>query len=67
MDSDRIEGKLKETEGEAQQAWGKIKEKAADLGEKAGNLWDDARDEVEGRDWTDAERESIERERAERV
>ena len=39
MNSDRVEGKLKETEGEAQQAWGEVKEKAGDIGEKADEMW----------------------------
>ena len=44
MDSDRIEGKKKELEGEAQQGWGKAKDKAEDLKE------DHERDETpEGR------------------
>ena len=40
MDSDRIEGKAKETEGEIQQKWGEAKDKARDT-------WEDVKDEVE--------------------
>ncbi len=40
MDSDRIEGKKKELEGEGQQQWGKAKDKARDM-------WDDVKDEGE--------------------
>jgi uncharacterized protein YjbJ (UPF0337 family) len=40
VDSDRIEGKKKELEGEAQQGWGKAKDKARDA-------WDDAKDKAE--------------------
>lgn len=40
MDSDRIEGKKKELEGEAQQGWGKAKDKVREG-------WDDAKDKAE--------------------
>ena len=43
MDSDRIEGKMKELEGEGQQQWGKAKDKARDM-------WDDVRDEDDDAD-----------------
>ena len=35
MDSDRVEGKAKETEGEIQQKWGEAKDKARDAWELA--------------------------------
>ena len=37
MDSDRIEGKAKETEGEIQQKWGEAKDKARDTWEDVTN------------------------------
>ena len=40
MDEDRIEGKGKELEGEAQQKWGEAKDTARDL-------WDDVTDELD--------------------
>jgi uncharacterized protein YjbJ (UPF0337 family) len=40
VDSDRVKGKGKELEGEAQQQWGKAKDKARDA-------WDDAKDKGE--------------------
>ena len=40
MDSDRVEGKKKELEGEAQQGWGKAKDKVREG-------WDDAKDKAE--------------------
>lgn len=40
MDKDRVEGKGKQMEGEAQETWGKAKDKARDT-------WDDAKDKVE--------------------
>lgn len=40
MDSDRVEGKKKELEGEAQQGWGKAKDKVREG-------WDDAKDNAE--------------------
>jgi hypothetical protein len=40
VDSDRIEGKTKETEGEIQQKWGEAKDKARDT-------WEDVKDKVE--------------------
>jgi uncharacterized protein YjbJ (UPF0337 family) len=40
VDTDRVEGKVKETEGEAQQKWGEAKDKARDT-------WEDAKDKVE--------------------
>jgi uncharacterized protein YjbJ (UPF0337 family) len=41
MNEDRIEGKAKEVEGETQQTWGKLKDKAEDA-------WSDAKDKGEG-------------------
>ena len=32
MDSDRIEGKTKQVEGELQETWGEVKDKARDAG-----------------------------------
>ena len=61
MDSDRIEGKLKETEGkltgdeerekegEAQGAWGKTKDKADDAWESTKDAADSAKDAVDKR------------------
>jgi uncharacterized protein YjbJ (UPF0337 family) len=40
VDSDRVEGKAKETEGELQQTWGKAKDKTKDT-------WEDVKDKVE--------------------
>jgi uncharacterized protein YjbJ (UPF0337 family) len=40
MDEDRVEGKEKELEGEAQQAWGKTKDKGRDV-------WKDAKDKLD--------------------
>ena len=40
MDSDRVEGKAKETEGEVQQKWGEAKDKARDA-------WEDVKDKAE--------------------
>ena len=40
MDTDRVEGKAKETEGEIQQKWGEAKDKARDT-------WEDVKDKVE--------------------
>jgi uncharacterized protein YjbJ (UPF0337 family) len=40
MDEDRVEGKEKELEGEAQQAWGKTKDKGRDV-------WEDAKDKLD--------------------
>ena len=58
MDSDRIEGKAKETEGEIQQKWGEAKDKARDAWEdvkdEVEDIGDDAEDRVDGRDETDA-------------
>jgi uncharacterized protein YjbJ (UPF0337 family) len=43
MDSDRVEGKTKQLEGEAQEGWGKLKDKARDV-------LDDVKDAVDGDD-----------------
>jgi uncharacterized protein YjbJ (UPF0337 family) len=40
VDTDRVEGKAKETEGEVQQKWGEAKDKARDT-------WEDVKDKVE--------------------
>ena len=66
MDTDRIEGQMKETggsltgdeslerEGEAQSAWGETKDKAEDafdgVKEKAGDAWDGIKDKLDGDD-----------------
>ena len=49
MDSDRIEGKTKQLEGEAQEGWGKLKDKARDAAEDAKDALDrdDEEDEKE--------------------
>ena len=61
MDSDRIEGNLKqaegkltgdedrEKEGEAQDAWGKAKDKADDAWESTKDAADDVKDSVDKR------------------
>jgi uncharacterized protein YjbJ (UPF0337 family) len=61
MDSDRIEGNLKqaegkltgdedrEAEGEAQDAWGKAKDKADDAWESAKDAAEDAKESVDKR------------------
>ena len=58
MDSDRIEGKAKETEGEIQQKWGEAKDTARDTWEdvkdKVEDVADDAEDRLDGHDETDA-------------
>ena len=57
VDSDRIEGKAKETEGEIQQKWGEAKDKARDAWEdvkdKVEDVVDDAEDHVDALDETD--------------
>ena len=57
VDSDRIEGKTKETEGEIQQKWGEAKDKARDAWEDVKDtvedIGDDADDRVDERDETD--------------
>jgi uncharacterized protein YjbJ (UPF0337 family) len=62
VDSDRVEGKAKETEGEIQQAWGKAKDKARDVWEdvtdKAEDVGDDAEDRVDERDEAYADQRS---------
>ena len=74
MDDDRIEGKLKQGEGQVQETWGDVKEKVGadgaadqaegkakqgegelqetwgDAKEKAGELWEKAKDAVDGDD-----------------
>ena len=51
MDRDRVEGKTKQVEGEAQEGWGKLKDKARDVGDDVEDLFDrdedDDEDEVE--------------------
>jgi uncharacterized protein YjbJ (UPF0337 family) len=55
VDDDRIKGKTKQAEGEAQEAWGEAKDKARDL-------WDDAKDALdreEQDDRAERKRESV--------
>jgi uncharacterized protein YjbJ (UPF0337 family) len=47
MDDDRIEGKRKQIEGEAQVAWGKLKDRARDLRDDVGDVLDRDEDEKE--------------------
>ena len=58
VDSDRVEGKAKETEGEIQQKWGEAKDKARDAWEdvkdKVEDIGDDAEDRVDERDDDDS-------------
>jgi uncharacterized protein YjbJ (UPF0337 family) len=49
MNEDRIEGKAKEVEGETQQAWGKLKDKADDAWSDAKDKGEDAYEEVKDR------------------
>lgn len=61
MDSDRIEGNIKEAEGkltgdedrekegQAQDAWGKTKDSASDAADKVKEVADDAKDAVDKR------------------
>jgi uncharacterized protein YjbJ (UPF0337 family) len=46
VDDDRIKGKTKQVEGEAQETWGETKDKARDL-------WDDVKDKLDGDDEDD--------------
>jgi uncharacterized protein YjbJ (UPF0337 family) len=52
MNKDRVEGKAKEVEGETQQSWGKLKDKAedawSDAKEKGEDVYDKAKDRVDG-------------------
>jgi len=47
MDSDRVEGKTKQLEGEAQEGWGKLKDKARDAVDDAKDALDRDGDEAE--------------------
>jgi uncharacterized protein YjbJ (UPF0337 family) len=47
MDSDRIEGKTKQMEGEAQEGWGKLKDKARDVADDAKDALDRDDDDTE--------------------
>jgi uncharacterized protein YjbJ (UPF0337 family) len=49
VDQDRIEGKEKELEGEAQQTWGEAKDKARDTWDDVKDKAEDVADEVEDR------------------
>src|SRR5262245_53860762 len=61
LDKDRVEGKVKETEGELQQKWGKAKDKARDTWEDVTDKAEDLGDEAEDRwDARDEEREPAE-------
>jgi uncharacterized protein YjbJ (UPF0337 family) len=46
MDSDQVEGKKKELEGEGQQQWGKAKDKARDVWEDAKDAGEDIADDL---------------------
>jgi uncharacterized protein YjbJ (UPF0337 family) len=61
VNSDHAKGKLKETEGKAQQAWGDVKEKADDLGDAASEKWRDVKDGLDDRDDESSNREHAER------
>ena len=52
MNEDRIEGKAKEVEGETQQSWGELKDKAEDA-------WSDAKDK--GEDVVDEAKDRLDR------
>ena len=54
VDSDRVKGKAKETEGELQQKWGEAKDKARDVWEDAKDRGEDVKDEAED-DWVEHE------------
>ena len=62
VDSDRVKGKAKETEGEIQQKWGEAKDQARDTWEdakdKAEDVGDDAEDRVDEHDEEYAEQAS---------
>ena len=48
MDSDRVEGKKREqVEGEAQEAWGRVKDKARDVRDDVEDALDRAKDKDE--------------------
>ena len=47
MDSDRVEGKTKQLEGEAQEGWGKLKDKARDVADDVEDAVDRDDDEDE--------------------
>jgi len=47
MDSDRVEGKTKQLEGEAQEGWGKVKDKARDVADDVEDAVDRDDDEDE--------------------
>lgn len=50
MDSDRLKGKKKEIEGEAQQGWGKAKDKARDAWDEVKERGEDAAEDTERED-----------------
>ena len=54
MDSDRVEGKTKQLEGEAQEGWGKLKDKAedamSDAKDKGEDVYDEVKDLLDGDD-----------------
>ena len=51
VNEDQAKGKLKQGQGELQERWGDAKEKADDL-------WDELKDEIDGDEDEDAERDS---------
>jgi uncharacterized protein YjbJ (UPF0337 family) len=54
MDSDRVEGKTKQLAGEAQEGWGKLKDKARDVADDV----EDAVDRDDDKDEADDKRAS---------
>ncbi|MGL6278050.1 MAG: hypothetical protein ACRC50_00650 [Gaiella sp.] len=63
MDADRVEGKSKQLEGEAQESWGKTKDTADDLWdeakEKGEGAWEKVKDAVDGDDEDASSRERL--------
>jgi uncharacterized protein YjbJ (UPF0337 family) len=47
VNEDRVKGKVKEVEGESQQAWGKVKDKADDAKDMGEDLVDEAKDRLD--------------------
>jgi len=54
VNEDRIEGKAKEVEGETQQSWGNLKDKAedamSDAKDKGEDVYDEVKDRLDGDD-----------------
>ena len=53
MDSDRVEGKKKQVEGEAQEAWGTVKDKAREVRDDVEDALDRAKDKDKDKDNAD--------------